>query len=427
MHAQTEVLAAARAALGTSETSGDTSSSTRAGGTATLEQPSAYPPTSIPQQPGGVGAPSSSGSSPAASASRSSDGYGGSSSSPAGSSDAGGEPLTRRWSPLSEDQDLTRHVLQNALDQMQKSGAPIAAPKEEPPVEPTPSSSRSSTPSGSSSTTRPPGSSGSSSGGASGGGGSSSSSGSTRRSRDLRSSGRGGGLVMEDGHGPAPSWAQSLLGEYRQAEGGVEECTASSCMHSGFIRQAAQPDESGRLLPLCWDWCNQVSRCWQGETTMGLVEPPPVWPQQQRNEQNCLRLAVHTRHVIWYMLPLFASLRTASINPADGCCCCCCCCCDASGSDDFGGAGYNFPTGGGSGSPVASVLEPQMQMQQVRHEHFCNNCHNCNCYLHRNAEASAVFGAMLQSAYVVGNKGHLLQPTCVEHKSCIKHVVCGLW
>jgi hypothetical protein len=213
MHAQTEVLAAARAALGTTAvTSGDAniSSSSRAGGTATLEQPSAYPPTGItspPQQPGGV--PSS--SSPAASTSGSSDGYGGGSSSPAGSSDAAGEPLTRRWSPLSEDQDLTRHVLQNALDQMQKSGAPIAAPKEEPPVEPTPSSSRSSTPSSSSVTTRPPSSSGSGSGGASGGG--SSSSGSSRRSRDIRSSGRGGGLVMEDGHGPAPSWAQSLLGE----------------------------------------------------------------------------------------------------------------------------------------------------------------------------------------------------------------------
>jgi hypothetical protein len=215
MAAQTEVLAAARAALGTSEASGDTSSS-RAGGTATLEQPSAYPPTNIPQQPGGVGAPSSSSSRPAASTSGSSDGYSGSSNSPAGTSDAGGEPLTRRWSPLSEDQDLTRHVLQNALDQMQKSGAPIAAPKEEPPAEPTPSSSRSSTPSGSSSTTRPPSSSGSSGGGASGS--SSSSSGSSRR-RDLRSSGRGGGLVMEDGHGPAPSWAQSLLGEYGQDSG----------------------------------------------------------------------------------------------------------------------------------------------------------------------------------------------------------------
>jgi hypothetical protein len=201
---QTEVLAAARAALGTSADAGpDTSSSGpgRAAGSAAavLERPpppaaaAASSPASSSRQAGVPQAGSS--SSPAAAGSS-----GSNASSPGGSSDGGGEPLTRRWSPLAEDQDLTRHVLQNALDQMQASGAPIAAPKdeeEEPPAGPASSSS--------SSGLQPPSSSG-----RGGGGGSTGSS--SRSSRDIRSGRTGVGSLSDDGHGPAPSWAKSLLG-----------------------------------------------------------------------------------------------------------------------------------------------------------------------------------------------------------------------
>jgi hypothetical protein len=208
--AQTEVLAAARAALGTADVSSSTagegsarsSSGRSTSASAVLEQPP--PPTSSSSRPTepqfGSSPPSSS---PPAGSSGSSNVVG--VGSPSSSSEGSSEPLTRRWSPLSEDQDLTRHVLQNALDKMQQSGAPIAAPKEEPPAHPGPSvgSARSPAPSSSGR--------GSSSAGSGGGGGGGSSS---RNSRDIRS-GRGGGGValMDDGHSPAPRWAQSLLGE----------------------------------------------------------------------------------------------------------------------------------------------------------------------------------------------------------------------
>jgi hypothetical protein len=42
--------------------------------------------------------------------------------------------------------------------------------------------------------------------------------------------------------------------------------------------------------------------------------------------------------------------------------------CVIAGSDDFGGAGYSFPSGGSSGGPSpATVMEPQLkkQLQQV--------------------------------------------------------------
>jgi len=43
-----------------------------------------------------------------------------------GEGGAGGAPqMTRRWSPMSDEQDTTRHVLQNALDEMQRSGASL--------------------------------------------------------------------------------------------------------------------------------------------------------------------------------------------------------------------------------------------------------------------------------------------------------------
>lgn len=44
----------------------------------------------------------------------------------------------------------------------------------------------------------------------------------------------------------------------------------------------------------------------------------------------------------------------------------------SAGSDDFGGDGYSFPSGGGSGAPppASSVLElqPQRTLQQVGHQ-----------------------------------------------------------
>jgi hypothetical protein len=140
---QTEVLAAARAALASPGPSGERGSSR--GGAALADAPGS-----------------------------------------SGSSDGGGEPPARQpWSLPSEDQDATRHVLQSALDQMQRSGAKISSPRDDEFFD------------------RPMAGSG----------------GGSRRDRDIRrgrgsssSSGGGGGGSADDGHGPAPDWATSLLG-----------------------------------------------------------------------------------------------------------------------------------------------------------------------------------------------------------------------
>jgi hypothetical protein len=105
-------------------------------------------------------------------------------------------------------------VLQSALDQMQSSGAPIAAPKD-PPTPPSSSSSRGGGGGGGSGGTAMPtsqlgvkGPSGPPKMGAAAAA-SSAAGGGVRLPRDMRSSGR---APADSGHSPAPSWAQSLLG-----------------------------------------------------------------------------------------------------------------------------------------------------------------------------------------------------------------------
>uniref|UniRef100_A0A383VYZ1 Uncharacterized protein n=1 Tax=Tetradesmus obliquus TaxID=3088 RepID=A0A383VYZ1_TETOB len=211
----TEVLAAARAALSTPAAEQGTSSG--APQQASSSSSSSTPTAASQQQPttkpssGAAGPPSSSSAAgPGPSSSSSSSGGG-----PASDGGAAGssEPLTRRWSQLSDGQDLTRHVLQSALDQMQSSGAPIAAPKD-PPAPPSSSSSRGGSSSSSGGTAMPTSSfqtkgpsgppvMGAAAGAAAAAGGG------VRLPRDIRSSGR---APADTGHSPAPSWAQSLLG-----------------------------------------------------------------------------------------------------------------------------------------------------------------------------------------------------------------------
>eukprot|EP00879_Flechtneria_rotunda_P011698 GHRR01012219.1.p1 GENE.GHRR01012219.1~~GHRR01012219.1.p1 ORF type:complete len:619 (+),score=253.43 GHRR01012219.1:499-2355(+) len=164
----------------------------------------------------------------------------GSQDGPTGSADST-DQLTRRWSQFSSDgQDLTRHVLQNALDEMQRSGAPIAAPQD--------------------------GSSSSSSAGSAAG-----ARGGVKSSRDLRSttissnsssskanssskaSGTDGKAAVagrDAGHAPAPGWAESLLGsgDFSSSQGYVFPSESS------YIPQLQPQVQSAAAWPAALDF-----------------------------------------------------------------------------------------------------------------------------------------------------------------------------
>lgn len=260
---QTEVLAAARAALGTpanatSSSSGGPAPTAAAAGDApssapsSKQSPAAAPGQQRPQTPSSssIGG-SSSGVSPIAAApgtppasSTASGPSAGTSSSASGTSGntAATEALTRRWSQLSDGQDLTRHVLQNALDQMQSSGAPIAAPKDAS----SSSAGSHSSKGGSSAAQFPPSrsvSDGPRPGGAGGVG--------AKPSRDIRSgasavSSKGradaGGVVADAGHTPAPTWAQSLLGEQTMTSVCAEQVLTAT-MQLSIALPCSEPSE----------------------------------------------------------------------------------------------------------------------------------------------------------------------------------------
>lgn len=214
-HAQTKVLEAARHALGPDALSTDTPSAASA---ATPQAPapssaatalSAPPPTASPETSGTrssvvgrVGAAAPRAPAAAGGASSGIPGVG------AGVGAAGApEQLTRRWSPLSEEQDLTRHVLQSALDEMQRSGAPL---------------------------------------GNGNGSGSGSSSGSYGSS-DAGASGGGYGSSSDGGSGAAaPSWAQSFLSA-PDSPGASSDLTSSG---GGLRLQAARASPMASPLAL---------------------------------------------------------------------------------------------------------------------------------------------------------------------------------
>ena len=205
---QTQVLEAARQALGSTDTT--TVGATGAAPHATTQQqqlgganPSSRP--QVPNPPAAAGTSTSykdQGPSSAGSVT-SSNGIGSPTSSSSGSRDD--EPLTRRWSPLAEEQDLTRHVLQQALDQMQRSGAPIESPPDMTTREREEKQWREQDEKRQS-TRQPPGGWPSSSSGRDGGGGGGGA-GSAGAAGGGTATGKGGRSS------PPPVWAQSLLGE----------------------------------------------------------------------------------------------------------------------------------------------------------------------------------------------------------------------
>jgi hypothetical protein len=130
---QAKVLEAAREALGTDEvvaTDTDAPLPMAPAAAAAAASAAAAAASAAPKLAGGgPAAPSAPGPSRGgAPAARSVVGrVGTGSAAPGAPASPGPDPLTRRWSPMGGEGDLTRHVLQNALDKMQRSGGAPSA------------------------------------------------------------------------------------------------------------------------------------------------------------------------------------------------------------------------------------------------------------------------------------------------------------
>ncbi len=136
-----------------------------------------------------------------------------SSDGPRGSSMASGETLTRRWSGLSDEHATTRHVLQSALDAMQRSGEPIPEATE-----------------------------------------SCSTADLSISLEDVPSSSTVAPGADDDGHGPAPLWAQSLLGVCGARVGWAIDVCVCVCVcvkkrHNEHSLDVATHTACGKTLP----------------------------------------------------------------------------------------------------------------------------------------------------------------------------------